>query len=237
MADSSLVYTVGLCYFYSMLFTLLLFPLLFFILTDGINWAGTDGSVSISKKTIYFHAFCGLMIAVIYCAIDWFFVSPVRFAEYSFCEEFVRILIFQILMPVGICAVLYFLPVKESFDYKFKNFALLMFGFFAVFLPYHIYTRANPVPAFLSFAKPVIILGFIIALHYVLKGIAGGFAKKKAGIIVLFFFILFVLLVLPPVIETLWFLSFSPWIVYPVIAVYFAVCLLLIPFLSVKLNG
>ena len=215
-----------------MIFTISLFPLLFFILTEGLN-----PPVFESKKTVYFHAFCGFLIAVVYCAIDWFFVSPVRFAEYSFYEEFVRILIFQILMPVGICAVLYFIPVKEPFDYKFKNFAFLIFGFFAVFLPYYIFTRANPVPAFLSFAKPVIFLAFIMALHFVLKGISAGFAKKKPGIIVLFFFVLFALLVLPPVIEALWFLSFSPWIVYPVIAAYFAVCLLLIPFLSVKLNG
>ena len=127
--------------------------------------------------------------------------------------------------------------VKESYDYKLKNFAFLMFGFFAVFLPYFIYTRTNPVPAFLIFAKPFIFLGLITALHFVLSSIAEGFLKKRAGIVVLLFFILFVLLVLPPLIETLWFLCFSPWIVYPILAAYFAVCFVLIPLLSGKLNG
>ena len=234
MKDSYLVYTVGLCYFYNMLFTLLFFPLLFFIFTDGFNPALID---SVSKKTIYFHALCGLIIAVVFCAIDWFFVSPVRFAGYSFTDEFVRRLFSDILLPFFVCGILYFLFVKEPYDYKLKNFAFLMFGFFAVFLPYFIYTRTNPVPAFLKFAKPFIFLGLVVVLYYVLSSIAEGFLKKKAGILVLLFFILFALLVVPPLIETLWFLCFSPWIVYPVLAVYFVVCFVLIPLLSGKLNG
>ena len=217
-----------------MLFTLLFFPLLFFIFTDGFNEALIG---SVSKKTIYFHALCGLIIAVAYCAIDWFFISPVRFAGYMFADEFVWRLFSDILIPLFVCGTLYFLYVKESYDYKLKNFAFLMFGFFAVFLPYFIYTRTNPVPAFLIFAKPFIFLGLITALHFVLSSIAEGFLKKRAGIVVLLFFILFVLLVLPPLIETLWFLCFSPWIVYPILAAYFAVCFVLIPLLSGKLNG
>ena len=150
-----------------MIFTILLFPLLFFILTEGLN-----PPVFESKKTVYFHAFCGFLIAVVYCAIDWFFVSPVRFAGYVFAEEFVWKLFSNILLPVFVCGILYFLFVKEPYDYKLKNFAFLMFGFFAVFLPYYIFTRSNPVPAFLMFAKPFIFLGLVVALYFVLKSIA-----------------------------------------------------------------
>ena len=199
-----LVRHASLCYFIGMrLFMLILFPAAALFFANGLS----RDVLFPNKHTACFLAFWGLVLGALYCACDWIFFLPVHFAVYSYIKEFLSLCIAEVFIPFVLCLVPLAVLFRESFKYKLRTFSYILFGFYAVQLPYFIMERYSILSPFLLFIRPVLGLGLCISVYNIFallqpsasgKGIARGIVTVPLFVIMFF---------APTVIETAWFLG------------------------------
>ena len=180
-------------------FLLLLFPL-----------ALTVYGIWTKEKKDIIPLFCGIMSAVLFCALKVFLTYSHRIVPYSFSENMIYYLLRLSLLPVCILYLLYFFLVKDSSEYKIKSFFPLTAGFYSVYLPYFIISASEAVySGYDLFLRPVLYLSFIclcaISLHYLYKSIK----EKNYLFIAISALLLIVAFIVPAISDALYAINYS----------------------------
>ena len=180
-------------------FLLLLFP--FALAVYGI-WT--------KEKKDIIPLFCGVMSAVIFCAIKVFLTYSHRIVPFSFSENMIYYLLRLSLLPVCVLYLLYFFLVKDTSEYKIQSFFPLTAGFYAVYLPYYIISASEAVySGYDLFWRPVLYLSLIclcaISLHYLYKSIK----EKNYLFIAISALLLIVALIVPAISDALYAINYS----------------------------
>ena len=180
-------------------FLLLLFPVA--LIVYGI-WT--------KEKKDIIPFFCGVMSAVLFCALKVFLTYSHRIVPFSFSENMIYYLLRLSLLPVGILYLLYFFIVKDSKEYKIKSFFSLTAGFYAVYLPYFIISGSEAIySGYDLFLRPAVYLSLIcmcaISLHYLYKSIT----EKNYLFIAVSVLLLIVALIVPSISDALYAINYS----------------------------
>lgn len=209
------------------LFMLILFPVAALFLTKGFS----KDILFPNKYAARFLGFCGLLLGTLYCAFDWIFLLPVRFAVYNFGSEFISLCISELIIPIVLCFVPLFLLFNEPFLYKLKTFTYVLFGFYTIQLPYLITIRYETLSPFLLFLRPLLQLGLCISIYCLFASFAKS-CKKKSPNSILNIPIIFIMFILPTIIETAWFLGADIQIWATLSIIYLSLSFVVFPILT-----
>lgn len=201
-------------------FLFVLFPLFFLcVICSSLRYFE-----QVSKQSVMALVACGAIASAIFCAVEELFVLPLHYHVYNLFREYIDIFAVEYLLPLFLCLVLYLLFTRDSVAFKMRSFVWILFGFYAVFMPYKIFTRYEILSPFVLFVKPVIVLCYTIALLRTFCVLAHGIMQKSAFAIVTSILFTLVALVLPALIEVLWYLSAEPFIWISLCIAYVAYC-------------
>lgn len=224
-----LVSNATLCYFIIMkLFMLILFPAVALFFTNGFS----RDVLFPNKHAACFLAFLGLILGALFCTIDWIFFLPVHFAVYNYVTEFLSLLIPETVIPFLLCFVPFVIFFRESFAYKLRTFAYILFGFYAVQLPYFLIQRYDVLPPFLLFLRPVLQLGMCFSAYALFSLVKQSASGKSITMSVVAFPLFLIMYCVPTFIETTWFLGADAQIWVTLSIVYVFLSFLAFPILA-----
>lgn len=215
------------------LFLITLFPLVFLLYTNGIRSASLQ-DLQQSARTLFL---VGFAFSLVYCLCDWFFVSPVRYGEYAFLREAWHGFWVELLLPFALCCVPYFAFFAEKSTYKLRSVTFMLFGFYALFVPYRVFTRYSVQTPFVLMVKPFLFVCLFCALYFLLNAAATCAERGKKGRVGACVCAALLVLPVPALTETAWFLG-SPLLIVAAYVLAFAfVCLCVVPILCGIASG
>lgn len=176
--------------------------------------------------------FIGAFSAVLVCAFKMLFVLSHRIIPYSFSQNFFYYLVKETLIPAVILYAIYFLVSKDNLEFKINTYLPLELSFYTVYLPYCVISSTSSAyTGFSIFIKPLIFAMMIAETGVALRDMYRGLTNKKIVQVILNVFLILFFMAIPPVIEALYTLNYSLWILWCSSAVY-----LVLPALLFLLN-
>ncbi len=207
---------------------LILFPAVALFFTTGF----TRDTLYPNKHAACYLAFLGLILGALYCTVDWIFFLPVHFSEYNYVKEFLSLLIPETFIPFLLCFVTLFIFFRESSAYKLRTFAYILFGFYAVQLPYFIIQRYDVLSPFLLFLRPVLQLGVCFSAYSLFSLVKQSSSGKNITMSVIAFSLFLIMYCVPSFIETTWFLGADAQIWAILSIVYISLSFVALPLLA-----
>lgn len=207
---------------------LILFPAVALFFTTGF----TRDILYPSKHAACYVAFLGLILGALFCTVDWIFFLPVHFAVYNYVTEFLSLLIPETLIPFLLCFITLFIFFKESSIYKLRTFAYMLFGFYAVQLPYFLIQRYDVLSPFLLFLRPVLQLGVCFSAYALFSLVKKPSSGKNITLAVIAFPLFLIMYCTPTLIETTWFLGADAQIWVTLSIVYIFLSFVVFPILA-----
>ncbi len=207
-----------------MLFT---FLALFFLLA-GI-------CIQIKNKTLIPVIFTGVMAAILVCVFRTFFLFSHRVIPYSFSENFLFLLMRQILIPLLLLYGIFFLISRDSIELKVEMFLPLTASFYMIYLPFSIISSAEGLySVFALFMKPCMFAAMLYFLSFFAKSILASFNSKKIIFVVLYSFAALVFLMLPAMVEAMYLVNTNSVLTFFCVICYCLLALFLVFFRIIK---
>ena len=167
--------------------------------------------------------FTGLISAVLVCGFRAFFLYSHRIIPLSFELNMWYLLIRQTLLPVIVLYGVFFLVSKDTVSYKVEALFPLLISFYMLYLPYTILSGSEHIiTTFPLFVKPVLFTVMIFSLGLSAKHIEKNITAKKIVFAVIWIIISLVSIVVPSVLETMYILDMSYFLILILSAVYSA---------------
>ena len=153
-----------------------------------------------------------------------FFFLPVHFAVYNYVKEFLSLCIAEVFIPFLLCFIPFVIFFRESLAYKLRTFTYVLFGFYAIQMPYFIIQRYTTLSPFLLLLRPVLQFALCFAAYNIfslVKPESSGKGTAKAIIAVPLFLIMYIF---PTFIETAWFLGADAqiWVTLSIVYLFLA---------------
>ncbi len=165
----------------------------------------------------------GLIAAVLVCGFRAFFLYSHRIIPFSFEKNMWYLLLRQTLLPVIILYGGFFLISRDKISYKVEALFPLLISFYMLYLPYAILSSSEKVlTSFPLFVKPVLFTVMIFSLGLSAKHIEKTLEGKKYVFTVIWAFLCIVSLVLPAILETMYILDMSYFLILLLSGIYSA---------------
>ena len=167
--------------------------------------------------------FTGLISAVLVCGFRAFFLYSHRIIPLSFESNMLYLLIRQTLLPIMVLYGVFFAVSRDVISYKVEALFPLLISFYMLYLPYTILSGADHIiTTFLLFVKPVLFTVMIFSLGLSAKHIEKNINAKKYFFTAVWILISLVSIVVPSVLETMYILDMSYFLILLLSAVYSA---------------
>ena len=167
--------------------------------------------------------FTGLISAVLVCGFRAFFLYSHRIIPLSFESNMLYLLIRQTLLPIMVLYGIFFAVSRDNISYKVEALFPLLISFYMLYLPYTILSGADHIiTTFLLFVKPVLFTVMIFSLGLSAKHIEKNINAKKYFFTAVWILISLVSIVVPSVVETMYILDMSYFLILLLSAVYSA---------------
>lgn len=167
--------------------------------------------------------FTGLISAVLVCGFRAFFLYSHRIIPLSFELNLLYLLLRQTLLPVIVLYGVFFLVSKDEIAYKVEAFFPLLISFYLLYLPYTILSGLDHIiTTFPLFVKPTLYTVMIFSLGLSAKHIEKTVNAKKYIFTAVWIIIALVSLVFPSVMETMYLMDMSYFLILMLSAVYSA---------------
>ena len=167
--------------------------------------------------------FTGLIAAVLVCGFRAFFLYSHRIIPYSFAMNMLYLLLRQTLLPVIVLYGVFFLISKDSVSYKVEALFPLLISFYLLYLPYTILSTSEKIlTTFPLFVKPVLFTVMIFSLALCASHIEKNIIAKKYFFCAIWIIISIISIVFPSVLETMYILDMSYFLILILSAVYSA---------------
>ena len=167
--------------------------------------------------------FTGLISAVLVCGFRAFFLYSHRIIPLSFESNMLYLLIRQTLLPIMVLYGVFFAVSRDTISYKVEALFPLLISFYMLYLPYTILSGADHIiTTFLLFVKPVLFTVMIFSLGLSVKHIEKNINAKKYFFTAVWILISLVSIVVPSVLETMYILDMSYFLILLLSAVYSA---------------
>lgn len=158
-----------------------------------------------------FNFFTGSVTSAVYCFIGFLFSYSYRNPEYSFADNFSYIFLYGTLFPVLCCLLIYVVLSKDAWQHRVMMFSDVLTAFYAVFLPYRIFSVYDDPDYYFLFIIPVVWICCLFIFRkmtvYMVHGKRGVLFKTVAA-----FVAVCVLFLCPPALETLYFMDYRLWV-------------------------
>ena len=169
--------------------------------------------------------FTGLITAVLVCGFRAFFLYSHRIIPLSFATNMIYLLVRQTLLPVVVLYGVFFLVSKDTVSYKVEAIFPLLISFYILYLPYTILSTSEKIiTTFPLLVKPVLFTVMIFSLALSAKHIEKTVTGKKYFSCTVWILISLVCVVFPSVMETMYLLDKSYFLILILSGVY---CLVL----------
>ncbi len=173
--------------------------------------------------------FLGLLAGVLVCGFKAFFLYSHRIIPYSFGDNFLYLLIHQIVLPLFILYGIFCLWSKDSFVFKSEAFGPLILSFYTLYLPFTIISTADQVyTSFTILIKPALFSVMIMIIAFSLQQIERTFTLKKYAFTALWGLISILIICIPPVIESMYILDMNYILILLLSLLYAAIYVLLL---------
>ena len=167
--------------------------------------------------------FMGLITAVLVCGFRAFFLYSHRVIPFSFENNMWYLLLRQTLLPVVLLYSLFFIISKDTISYKVEALFPLLISFYLLYLPYTILSGMDHiVTTFPLFIKPVLFAVMIFSLGLSAKHIEKTIKAKKYAFTVIWIVISLISIAVPSVLETMYIMDMSYFLILVLSAVYSA---------------
>ena len=167
--------------------------------------------------------FIGTVVAVLVCGFKAFFLYSHRIIPYSFQSNVMYLLIRQTLLPVILVYGLFFVWSKDKVSYKVEAFFPLLISFYMLYLPYTIISTSEGIyTTFPLLVKPVLFVVMIFSLALSAKHIEQTVINKKIVFTAIWILISIVSVIVPSLIEGMYILDMSYFLILLLSAVYSA---------------
>lgn len=191
------------------LFLFFALPLFYYIFTTlkSLQKVNQENQTSESAKfSKGFLLLVGIIIAIIYCFVDFFTAYAYRTPVYSAFSNFPYYFLSIIFVPTLICAVILLLLSKDSWIFKLQTFIPMLIGFYTIFLPYETISKNDTFDFFLLFVVPILFSSMIFLLDFALDLLISVVNKniKKIAIIISILLII-VAIFLPAIIYSMYY--------------------------------
>lgn len=144
-----------------------------------------------------------------------------RVPELSFGVNISYSLMNEYLVPVVLLYAIYFLLTRDDVQFKIKAFFPLMGSFYAVYMPYRIFSSTEGAYSFFQlFVKPLVVLSFVMYVCKAIFELTKAIKEKKVLDIVLSSVLGVISFLVPAAIETIYLVTVLPVLVYGVSAFY-----------------
>lgn len=165
--------------------------------------------------------FTGLIAAVLVCGFRAFFLYSHRIIPYSFAMNMLYLLLRQTLLPVIVLYGVFFLISKDSVSYKVEALFPLLISFYLLYLPYTILSTSEKIlTTFPLFVKPVLFTVMIFSLALCASHIEKNIIAKKYFFCAIWIIISIISIVFPSVLETMYILDMSYFLILVLSGVY-----------------
>ena len=165
----------------------------------------------------------GLIAAVLVCGFRAFFLYSHRIIPFSFERNMWYLLIRQTLLPVILLYGLFFLVSRDTISYKVEALFPLLISFYLLYLPYTIISTSEKIiTTFPLFIKPVLFTVMIFSLGLSAKHIEKIIRAKKYFFSAVWILIALVSIVFPSVMETMYMLDMSYFLILVLSCIYSA---------------
>ncbi len=158
--------------------------------------------------------FTGLISAVLVCGFRAFFLYSHRIIPLSFESNMLYLLIRQTLLPIMVLYGVFFAVSRDTISYKVEALFPLLISFYMLYLPYTILSGADHIiTTFLLFVKPVLFTVMIFSLGLSAKHIEKNINAKKYFFTAVWILISLISIVVPSVLETMYILDMSYFLI------------------------
>ena len=165
--------------------------------------------------------FIGLITAVLVCGFRAFFLYSHRIIPLSFATNMIYLLVRQTLLPVLVLYGIFFLISKDTVSYKVEALFPLLISFYMLYLPYTILSTSEKIiTSFPLFVKPLLFTVMIFSLALCAKHIEKTISAKKYFCAAIWIIIAIVCIVFPSVVETMYILDMSYFLILVLSGVY-----------------
>ena len=167
--------------------------------------------------------FTGLISAVLVCGFRAFFLYSHRVIPLSFELNMWYLLLRQTLLPVVVLYGVFFLISRDTISYKIEALFPLLISFYLLYLPYTILSSSEHIlTTFPLFVKPVLFTVMIFSLGLGAKHFEKNLSAKKNVFAVVWVIISLVSIVVPSVLETMYIMDMSYFLILVLSGVYSA---------------
>ncbi len=165
----------------------------------------------------------GIIVAVLVCGFRAFFLYSHRIIPFSFGKNMWYLLMRQILLPVLLLYGLFLLVSRDKLSYKIEALFPLLISFYMLYLPYTILSSSeNIITSFPLFIKPVLFTVMIFSLGLSVKHIEKTVKAKKYIFTVIWALICIISLFVPSILETMYILNMSYFLIIILSGIYSA---------------
>ena len=163
----------------------------------------------------------GLVTAVLVCGFRAFFLYSHRVIPFSFEKNMMYLLVHQTLLPVILIYGVFFLVSRDAISYKVEALFPLLLSFYILYLPYTILSTSEKIfTTFPLMVKPLLFAVMIFSLGLSAKHIEKNFSAKKYFFAAVWILISIICIVLPSVVETMYLLDMSYFLILIISGVY-----------------
>ena len=167
--------------------------------------------------------FTGAVAAVLVCGFKAFFLYSHRIIPYSFESNVIYLLVRQTLLPVILVYGIFFAWSKDEVSYKVEAFFPLLISFYMLYLPYTIISTSEGLyTTFPLIVKPVLFVVMIFSLALSAKHIEKTVKNKKYAFAVIWGIIGIVSVLVPSLLEGMYILDMSYFLILVLSGVYSA---------------
>ncbi len=167
--------------------------------------------------------FTGAVAAVLVCGFKAFFLYSHRIIPYSFESNVIYLLVRQTLLPVILVYGIFFAWSKDEVSYKVEAFFPLLISFYMLYLPYTIISTSEGLyTTFPLIVKPVLFVVMIFSLALSAKHIEKTVKNKKYAFAVIWGIIGIVSVLVPSILEGMYILDMSYFLILVLSGVYSA---------------
>ena len=167
--------------------------------------------------------FTGAVAAVLVCGFKAFFLYSHRIIPYSFESNVIYLLVRQTLLPVILVYGIFFAWSKDEVSYKVEAFFPLLISFYMLYLPYTIISTSEGLyTTFPLIVKPVLFVVMIFSLALSAKHIERTVKNKKYAFAVIWGIIGIVSVLVPSLLEGMYILDMSYFLILVLSGVYSA---------------
>ena len=156
-----------------------------------------------SFKSYLISIIIGFFTATLACLIKGFFIYISEIWTTDFLNNFLKIYLPEIFIPILILYGFFLLFSRDSSDFKAKNLIYLMGSYYSIVVPYMVISGKFSRTIYMVFAKPLVYFSMIVISSIILEK-AFDLIKKNKILSVLLIIISLLQTAIPALIEALW---------------------------------